>query len=103
MKRFRHLVDILKSMDVTIDEKEIAMAAVLNGLPSKYDHFIVAMDALGDDSKVSYEFVKSRLLQEEQRTEESQARSGANERAGEASRKHGRETARMFCDSQLRQ
>jgi hypothetical protein len=57
--------------------KKIAMA-VLNGLPSKSDHLIVAMDAPGDDLKVSYEFVKSRLLQEEQPTEERQARSVAN-------------------------
>jgi hypothetical protein len=28
---------------------------VLNGLPSKYDHLIVALDALGDDAKLTME------------------------------------------------
>ena len=54
-------------MNVEIDDKEIAMA-VLNGLPPRFDNLIVALDALGNEDKVfGLEFVKSRLLQEEQR------------------------------------
>ncbi|CDF39897.1 unnamed protein product [Chondrus crispus] len=54
-------------MSVEIDDKEIAMA-VLNGLPPRFDNLIVALDALGNEDKVfGLDFVKSRLLQEEQR------------------------------------
>lgn len=54
----------LKSMDVTIDDKEMEMA-VVNGLPKSYETLIVAVDAPGSDD-VAYEVVKSGLLQEEQ-------------------------------------
>lgn len=64
--RIRHLSTILKSMGVQVDDEEVAMA-VLNGLPTTYGNIITALDALGDDSKFTLEFVKSRLLQEEQR------------------------------------
>jgi gag-polypeptide of LTR copia-type len=53
--RVRQIAEELKSMDAKIDETEVAMA-VLNGLPSKYDHLIVALDALGDDTKLTMEF-----------------------------------------------
>jgi hypothetical protein len=69
INRVRQIAEELKSMDAKIDETEVAMA-VLNGLPSKYDHLIVALDALGDDTKLTMEFTKSRLLQEEQRKSE---------------------------------
>ena len=56
-------------MNVEIDDKEIAMA-VLNGLPARFESLIVALDAVGSEDKMfSLEFVKSRLLQEEQRAE----------------------------------
>ncbi len=42
--------------------------AVLNGLPERFDSLICALDALGNDNDTfTLEFVKSRLLQEEQR------------------------------------
>ena len=54
-------------MNVIIDDSEMAMA-VLNGLPDDYDHLISALDALGnEDESFTLEFVKSRILQEEQR------------------------------------
>lgn len=52
-------------MDVEIGSEEVAMA-VLNGPPSKHDNIITALDALGTESRFALEFVKSRLLQEEQ-------------------------------------
>ena len=56
-------------MNVDIDDKEMAMA-VLNGLPARFESLIVALDALGSEDKMfSLDFVKSRLLQEEQRAE----------------------------------
>lgn len=65
--RIRQLASTLKSMGVEIDDKEMAMA-VLNGLPERFNNLISALDALGnEDSTFSLEFVKSRLLQEEQR------------------------------------
>ena len=67
INRVKQLAARLQSMSVEIDDKEIAMA-VLNGLPSRFDNLIVALDALGNEDKVfGLEFVKSRLLQEEQR------------------------------------
>jgi hypothetical protein len=60
-------------MDVTIDEEEVAMA-VLNGLPPKYDHLIVVLDTMGDDAKLTLQFTKSRLMQEEQRSDERELR-----------------------------
>ncbi len=51
-----------------IDDKELAMA-VLNGLPERFDSLICALDALwgNENDTFTLEFVKSRLLQEEQR------------------------------------
>ena len=67
INRVQHLASILKSMKVEIDDKEMAMA-VLNGLPARFDSLIVALDALGNEDKdFTLDFVKSRLLQEEQR------------------------------------
>ena len=67
--RIRQLASTLKSMKVTIDDEEMAMA-LLNGLPERYDSLISALDALGDEKTFTFEFVKSRLLQEEQRTQQ---------------------------------
>ncbi len=56
-------------MGVDIDDKEMAMA-VLNGLPERFNSLISELDALGnEDEAFSLDFVKSRLLQEEQRIE----------------------------------
>ena len=41
--------------------------AFLNGLPERFGSLIRALDALGDEKTFTFEFVKSRLLQEEQR------------------------------------
>lgn len=62
----------VKSMDVTIDEKEVAMA-VLNGMPPRFDNLIVVLDALGNEDTVfTLEFVKSRWLQEDDRAQRGQ-------------------------------
>ena len=53
-------------MKVNIDDGEMAVA-MLNGLPERFYPLITALDALGDDKTFTLEFVKSRLLQEEQR------------------------------------
>ena len=69
VNRVQHLAAVLRSMSVVIDDKEMAMA-VLNGLPPRFDSLIVALDALGNEDKIfSLDFVKSRLLQEEQRAD----------------------------------
>lgn len=67
VNRVQHLASVLKSMDLDVNDKEMAMA-VLNGLPARFDGLIVALDALGNEDRLfSLDFVKSRLLQEEQR------------------------------------
>lgn len=68
INRVCNLSSTLKSMGVDVDDKELAMT-VLNGLPSTYDYIITALDAVGDDSKFTFDLVKSRLLQEEQRND----------------------------------
>jgi Zinc knuckle len=69
-------------MDVNI-ETEVA-TAVLNGLPPKYDHLIVALDALGDDTKLTLEFTESHLLQEKQRKTERSVRRETVAKSGHA-------------------
>ena len=65
--RVRQLAASLKSMGVTVDDQEMAMA-LLNGLPDRFDSLISALDALGnDEEQFTFEFVKSRCQQEEQR------------------------------------
>lgn len=65
--RIRQLADTLKSMSVLIDDSELAMA-LLNGLPEQYDALISALDAVGnDDHTLSFDHVKARVMQEEQR------------------------------------
>ena len=66
ISRVRQLAADCKAMGVEIDDKDIAMT-VLCGLPDKYEHLIVAIDAVADDDTLTMDFVKSRLLQEEQR------------------------------------
>ena len=65
--RIRQLAATLKSMSVPIEDSEMAMA-LLNGLPDRYDPLISALDAANiDDDHLTFEFVQSRCLQEEQR------------------------------------
>ena len=62
INRVKHLAAKLKSMNVHIDDKEMAMA-VLNGLPARFDSLIVALDALGNAEKVfGLDFVKSLMV-----------------------------------------
>eukprot|EP00171_Calliarthron_tuberculosum_P023586 IDg23586t1 len=67
INRIRQMASVLQSMDVTIGDKELAMA-VLNGLPASYETIITALDAIGDDDdSFTLDKVRSRLLQEEKR------------------------------------
>ena len=86
INRVRHLASDLKSMDAVVEEEDIAMA-ILCGLPERFEHLIVAIDTTIGDRPLSFEFVKSRLLQEEQRmsdraTSEAQAESALFTRRG---------------------
>ncbi len=66
--RIRQIASVLQSMDVVMDDKEMAMAA-LNGLPPRYGTIIAALDAIGDDDpSFTLDKVRSRLLQEENRS-----------------------------------
>lgn len=67
--RVRQLASTLKSMNVDISESEMAMA-LLNGLPDEYNALISALDAIDEhETSLRFEFVKSRIIQEEQRIE----------------------------------
>ena len=67
INRVRQLAADLKSMEVAVSDEDIAMS-VLSGLPQKFEHLIVAIDTVtAGEARLSLEFVKSRLLQEEQR------------------------------------
>jgi len=66
ISRIRQLASDCKAMDVDISDQDMAMT-VLCGLPQKFEHLIVAIDAAADDDTLTMDFVKSRLLQEEQR------------------------------------
>jgi gag-polypeptide of LTR copia-type len=83
INRVKQLNEELKAMGVIIDEEEVDMA-VLNGFPPKYDHLIVALDTLGDDAKLTLEFTKSRLMQEEQRSDEREMRNPSNVKTEDA-------------------
>ena len=65
--RVLQLASTLKSMDVTVDESETSMA-LLNGLPEDYAPLITAMDTMsGENEVLKFDYVKSRVMQEEQR------------------------------------
>lgn len=61
----------LKSMAVDVDVVGTALT-ILRGLPEKFEHLIVAIDTMNTDRQLSLDFLKSRLLQEEQRLCEQQ-------------------------------
>ena len=93
INRVCHLASTLKSMDAHVDDAEIAMT-ILNGLPEQYSNLIVALDALGNDQAFTIDFVKSRLLQEEQRSKhrleasKSSTKSGASALVGSTSQNY---------------
>ncbi len=68
INRVRNMASILESMGITIDDKEKAMA-VLNGLAKRFETIITALDAIGDDDpSFTFDKVRSRQLQEENRS-----------------------------------
>lgn len=69
INRVHQLASSMKSIDITVDDAEIAMAQ-LCGLPDWIAHIIVAVDTVKSERELNFEFVKSRLLQEEQRLTE---------------------------------
>lgn len=66
INRVRHLAANLKEMESSLSDQDLSMT-VLSGLSSRFEHLIVAIDAAAYDSKLTMDFAKSRLLQEEQR------------------------------------
>lgn len=72
--RVKQLGGGLKSMNLTVEDKYLAME-VSKGFPSSFEHSIVALDAIGnEDSILAFDFVKSQLLREEQRSETHEAK-----------------------------
>lgn len=66
INRVRQLAADLKSMDVAVEDEDVAMS-ILSGLSERFEPLIVAIDTMTGDRELTLEFVKSRLLQEEQR------------------------------------
>lgn len=66
INRVRQLAADLKSMEVIVEDEDVAMS-ILCGLSERFEHLIVAIDTMTGDKALTLEFVKSRLLQEEQR------------------------------------
>lgn len=66
--RIGYLASTLKSMGITVDQCEMAMA-LLNGLPEEYDPLISALDAVSstEDETLKFDYIKARVMQEEQR------------------------------------
>ena len=62
INRVRNLGVNLKAMGGEVTEMDVAMS-VLNGLTSKYENLLVALDAKGED-ELSLDFVKSRRSEE---------------------------------------
>lgn len=95
INRAKQLCTDLKAMDAVVTDQELAMT-VLCGLPSKYEHLIVAIDAVADDEKLTLEFVKSRLIQEEQRIMERSQSSDRNNDLALIGRTDGRGSTRQI-------
>jgi hypothetical protein len=83
INRVKQLTEELKAMDVTIVVEEVAMA-VLNRLPPNYDTLIGLLDTMGDHAKLTLEFTKSRLIQEEQRSDVRELRNPSKVRTKDA-------------------
>lgn len=60
----------LNAMNVDVHSQELAMA-IFWGLASKFEHLIVAINAVLDIEKLTINFSKSHLLKDEQRTSNS--------------------------------
>lgn len=65
VNRAKQLATNHKATDVDVHDQELTMT-ILGGLPSKFEHLIVAIYAVADDQKPTLDFVKRRLLQEYQ-------------------------------------
>lgn len=71
INRVRQLASDLRNMDVSLKDEDVAMT-ILCGLPERFEHLIVAIDTVASDRPLSLDFVRSRLLQEDQRLVERQ-------------------------------
>lgn len=67
MNRVQRLASIPKSMGLDIDNQAMVMD-VLNGLPTKYDYTITALDAFADAREFKLDVIEIGLLREEQRS-----------------------------------
>lgn len=67
VNRVSHLASYLKNRGVNVEKEDNAMA-ILCGLPERFEHLNVANATRTGDRKLILEFVKSRLLREEQRS-----------------------------------
>ena len=64
--RVVQLGNTLKSMGGPVEDRYLAIV-LLKGLPERYAGLICALDALNTSDRITFDFVKSRCMQEEQR------------------------------------
>lgn len=74
VSQVEQLASDCKAIHIIIEVQQTAMIFLFCP-PAKYEHSIVVPDAAADDSKLIMNFVKSRLLQEEQRLADQEIRS----------------------------
>lgn len=58
----RQLAATSKTIDVSIDDKTLAIGS-LNGLPKRFEAFLVALDTVETEETFTFDFVRCRLLQ----------------------------------------
>lgn len=73
----RQLASDLKIMDIIVEEKDISKA-ILHRLPKQFEHLTVAIDIIVGVRDLTFEFVKSRLLQEKKRLRDNAAENRGN-------------------------
>ena len=96
--RICQLAATLKSMDVTINSAEMAMA-LLSGLPEAYDPLISALDAIiGEEESLEFDYVKSRVMQEEQRINIRTGQAVTKAEALISHQAHNKEARNIVCE-----
>lgn len=75
VSQLKSLHDQLKEMNVSIDDKELAMT-LLASLPEEFKPLITALDAVGDEN-LSYDKVKNMLLNDVERSVNTKAKENA--------------------------
>lgn len=97
ISRVRQLASDVKSMGVIVNAQDVAMT-LLSGLPKRYEHLIVAIDTVTDAANIDIDFVKSRLIQEEQRIADREDDSPGSSQAALYHQQKAAPRGKKFCN-----